>query len=132
MDLQKHAKLALPLIVFVTLVAVSTLMVSTPAYCAAEEEEETVQSHENPMTRVNQKKDSARQELGKNQKLIINTGNGPGGEKPDPSYQQTRPAAPAQSLRPAAPAQQMRPADPRQLMRPAEPAQTMRPASPQQ
>ncbi len=132
MDLQKHAKQVLPLIIFGALVLVSTLMVCSPENCAAEEEEETVQSHENPKTRVKQEKDSARQGLGKNQKLIINTGNGPGGEKPDPSYQQTRPAAPAQSLRPAAPAQQMRPADPRQLMRPAEPAQTMRPASPQQ
>jgi len=131
MDLQKHAKQVLPLIIFGALVLVSTLMVGAPEYCLAEEEEETVHSHENPMTKVKQKKDSARQGPGKNQKLSINTGNGPGGEKPDPSYQQTRPAAPAQSLRPAAPAQQMRPAAPHQSMRPASPIQRMRPAKPQ-
>jgi len=91
---------------------------------------------------------------------MINTGNGPGGERPSgrfdvtlpdeppeigfggngmghfagrtSSAQTMRPAKPAQKVRPAKSAQTMRPSDPAQKVRPADPAQTMRPAKPAQ
>ncbi len=63
------------------------------------------------------------QGVGKNKKLYINTGDGPGGDKPASSYQQTRPTAAAQQMRPAAPQQSMRPTAPAQRMRPTGPKQ---------
>lgn len=62
----------------------------------------------------------------------INTGNGPGGEKPVPAIQSLRPAIPAQQIRPSGPAQSLRPSGPAQQMRPSDPAQTLRPSGPAQ
>jgi hypothetical protein len=88
----------------------------------------------------------------------INTGNGPGGERPTdrfgvtlpdeppetgfyptgqdhfggrmPSEETMRPAHPAQAMRPRRPAQTVRPADPAQSLRPRAPVQSMRPRRP--
>ena len=98
----------------------------------AGEEEEPIQARPNPLEKV------AGQETAQPQGWIIkevneiNTGNGPGGERPATPAQQMRPAAPAQQMRPRAPAQRMRPAAPVQQMRPATPAQQMRPRAPAQ
>ncbi|MEA3224198.1 MAG: hypothetical protein U9P49_13685 [Thermodesulfobacteriota bacterium] len=121
MDKQKQV---LALILCGVFVFCSMLMICSPAYCDVEgqqEEEEMLQTHENPMSQDVRNQGATRQGVGKNQKLYINTGDGPGGDKPASSYQQTRPTAPAQSLRPTAPAQRMRPTAPAQRMRPTAP-----------
>ncbi|MFO7816872.1 MAG: hypothetical protein R6V39_04225 [Desulfovibrionales bacterium] len=98
----------------------------------AQEEEEPIQMRPNPLEKV------AGQEAAQPQGWIIkevneiNTGNGPGGERPVVSEQQMRPATPAQQMRPRAPEQQMRPRAPEQQIRPRTPAQQMRPAAPVQ
>lgn len=103
------------------------------AYCEAEEEEEPVQSHENPITNQVRNQGTFRQGQKNNEMLKVNDGEGPGGDKPSSAIQQTRPSAPVQSLRPSAPAQSMRPKAPAQTtMRPKAPAQTMRPSAPDQ
>lgn len=95
-------------------------------------QEEEVQSRPNPLEKA------AGQEAAQPQGWIIkevneiNTGNGPGGERPATPAQQMRPAAPEQQMRPRTPAQQVRPRAPKQQMRPRVPAQQMRPADPAQ
>jgi len=83
----------------------------------SQEEEELVQSHENPMSRTVQQ---GRMNVGRQR---INTGDGPGGEKPTSALQQTRPTRPVQALRPTKPIQHMRPTRPKQTMRPTRPVQ---------
>jgi len=123
MNKHKQAKQLLSLILCGLFVFFSMLMICSPAYCDAEEEEETLQTHENPMSQDVRKLGATRKGVGKNQKLYINTGDGPGGDKPASSYQQTRPTAPAQQMRPTAPQQSMRPTAPAQRMRPTRPKQ---------
>ncbi len=102
------------------------------AYCEAEEEEEAIQTRENPITNQVRKHGAFREGQKNNEMLKINDGQGLGGDKPSSAIQQTRPSAPVQSLRPSAPAQSMRPKAPAQTMRPKAPAQTMRPSAPDQ
>jgi len=112
MNKHKQAKQLLSLILCGLFVFCCMLLFCAPAYCAGEEEEEIVQSHKNPMSQDVRKQGATRQGVGKNQKLYINTGDGPGGDKPASSYQQMRPTAPAQNMRPSAPSQSMRPTAP--------------------
>lgn len=102
------------------------------AYCEAEEEEEAIQTRENPITNQVRKHGAFREGQKNNEMLKINDGEGPGGDKPASSIQQTRPSAPVQSLRPSAPAQSMRPKAPAQTMRPSAPDQRVRPSAPNQ
>ncbi|MFP4452899.1 MAG: hypothetical protein ACLFPI_05965, partial [Desulfobacterales bacterium] len=98
----------------------------------AQEEEEPIQSRPNPP------EEKAGQETAQPQEWIIkevneiNTGNGPGGERPATPAQQMRPATPEQKMRTAAPEQQMRPRTPAQQMRPRAPEQQVRPRTPAQ
>lgn len=130
MNKQKQVKRVMSLILCGLFLFCGVLFWGGPACCAAEEEEEYLQTHENPMTYEVQKKSAARQKMEKNQQLHINTGDGPGGDKPSPTYRQTRPTIPIQSQRPTRPAQDMRPTAPTQSMRPTAPVRNMRPTVP--
>ena len=130
MDKIKKENQVLALILCGLFVFCSMLIFSAPTNCAAEEEEELIQTHENPMSQEAQKKGTARKGTQKTKQLYINDGNGPGGKTPASTYQQTRPTTPAQTMRPSAPAQQMRPTAPIQSMRPSAPSQRIRPTAP--
>lgn len=101
-----------------------------PGCGMAQEEEEKIPSYDNPMKQDDLTPGVNQQGRSSQEGVRINTGNGPGGEKPAAALQGTRPAAPQQALRPQGPTQQLRPAAPQQTLRPHRPVQQTRPAAP--
>jgi len=86
------------------------------------EEEEPVQALENPLLKKGEGQAAAMPGQ-PNQDVLVNDGEGPGGDRPSPAFQQIHPSAPAQTMRPSAPAQTMRPSAPAQTMRPSAPTE---------
>lgn len=103
-----------------------TFFYCCPAYCQPEEEE-PVQTRENPMTYKAQKQGASQQIRKSTKTPYVNDGEGPGGDKPSPVIQKIRPSTPSQTMRPSGPTQTMRPSGPAATMRPSTPNLTIPP-----